>query len=189
VAGDIAHHTDEQLVVAARDALSAGDGAQARRCAGLLWLRLETRVRLRVARRVPPQHVDDVCATVAEHVSRYVYRSAQTPDSMVAVALRIADRRIADHTRAAKDAPEPMADVDDHLAGAVDGRLDGILDRAEADGFLAHLDERAATILRRTAAGDAPDRVAGDLGIRRSHLDVIAHRARKRLRALMEEAG
>ena len=159
---------------------------QARRCAGLLWFRLQPRLRLRIARSVPRDEVDDVCNTVAEQVIRYVYESADVPRSAAAIAFSIADRRVADRTRASKNAATPVAEID--LPGVPDSELEAVLDRAVADQLFASLDKRAATIMRRTLAGEAPEEIARDLGLKRSHLDVIVHRARKRLMQVLEEA-
>lgn len=172
--------------MAARQAIAHGDRTQARRCSALLWTRLEPRVRLRIARSVPIDEVDDVCSAVAEHFCRYVYLSQTEPRSMAAVVLSIAAKRIADRTREAQSAAEAVAELD--LPGAIDAALDEVLDSAELDQLLAPLDERAGSILRRTLAGESPEEIARDLGITRSHLDVIAHRARKRLKRVLEEA-
>ncbi len=159
---------------------------QARRCAGLLWFRLEPRLRLRIARSVPRDEVDDVCNTVAEQFVRYVYGSADVPRSAAALAFSIADRRVADRTRASKNAATPVAEID--LPGVPDSELEAVLDRAVADQLFASLDKRAATIMRRTLVGEAPEEIARDLGLTRAHLDVIVHRARKRLMQVLEEA-
>jgi DNA-directed RNA polymerase specialized sigma24 family protein len=182
----LARTTDEQLVMDAREALTRGDERQARRCAAELWSRIEPRVRLQAARKTPRADVDDICATVGAQVVEYVYESAQVPRSFAAVVLTIAARRIADRTRSPGDVLEPAEELE--LLGAHDRELDAVLNRAEAEGLLAGLDERSATILRRLAADEAPEQIAGDLGITRSHLDVIAHRARKQVRAKQEEA-
>lgn len=182
-----AQYTDEQLVMETREALTRGDELHRRRCAGELWFRLEPRVRLRVARTVPRDEVDDVCNTIGEQLVRYVYRSAAVPDSVAAIAFTIAARRVADRTRSAQTAPQPVAEID--LPGVEDTRLEAVLDRDAAGALLALLDDRSAAILRRTHAGEPAEAIADDLGITRSHLDVIAHRARQKLRKKLEESG
>jgi RNA polymerase sigma factor (sigma-70 family) len=182
----LAKRTDEQLVMDARAALAFGDPKQSRRCAGLLWIRLEPRLRLRIARRVPRDEVDDVCNIVAEQFIGYVYRSADVPRSAAAIAFAIADRRVADRTRVSRNAATPVAEID--LPGALDSELEAALDRAVADQLFASLDERSAAVMRRSLAGEAAEEIARDLKITRSHLDVIAHRARKRLMQVLEGA-
>jgi RNA polymerase sigma factor (sigma-70 family) len=184
VDGGLAQSTDEQLVMGARNALALGDGAQARRCAALLWSRLEPRVRLRVARRVPRDEVDDVCGNVAEQFVRYIYRSADVPRSTAAVVHTIVDRRVADRTRTAQNAAVPEAEIE---LAVPDAHLEDVVDRAAVDHLLESLDERSAAILRRSLDGEPADEIARDLGVTRSHLDVIAHRARKRLKSVLEE--
>lgn len=181
-----AQYTDEQLVMETREAFMRGDGALGRRCAGELWFRLGPRVRLQVARRVPRDEVDDVCHLVAEQLISYVYRSAEVPHSIAAIAFNIAGWRIADRTRSAKGAPDPVAEID--LPGAEDSELAAMLDRDAAESLLGSLDARSAAVLRRTLAGEPAEAIADDLGITRSHLDVIAHRARQQLRTKLEEA-
>ena len=170
----------------ARAALANGDTRQGRRCVALVWERLQPRLRLRIARKVPRQEVDDVCSTVAEQFVGYVYESAEVPRSAAALAFAIADRRVADRTRAAKNAAEPVAEIGEQ--GATDGELEAVLDRAVADQLFASLDERSADVMRRSLAGEPAEEIARDLGITRGHLDVIAHRARKRLMQVLEEA-
>lgn len=186
VKSGLAQRTDEQLVMDTREALARGDATHARRCAGLLWIRLEPRMRLRVARKVPLDDLDDVCGSVAEHLMRYVFRSAGVPQSIVAIGFAIVDRRIADHFGVGEKTPTPVEEVEP--PGAPDGELEALLDQAAVDDVLASLDERSATILRRTLAGEPPDEIARDLGLSRTNLDVIAHRARKKLRKMLEEA-
>jgi RNA polymerase sigma factor (sigma-70 family) len=181
----LAQRTDEQLVMDARAALALGEVMQGRRCAGLLWHRLQPRVRLRIARRVPRDEIDDVCGTVAEQFIRYVYGSADVPRSAAALAFAIADRRVADRTRASKNAADPVEEIE--AQGATDSELEAVLDRDAAEQLFALLDERSAAIMRRSLAGDPAEEIARDLGIKRGHLDVIAHRARKRLMQVLEE--
>jgi DNA-directed RNA polymerase specialized sigma24 family protein len=179
--------SDEELLRRARAAIAAGDDRGARRCAALLWHRHEARVRLRAAGKVGRGRVDDVVSALGERFTRFVYLETFTPDSFVALLLRMTDWVAVDVLRgeARRDVPsEELASV-----GTEDDELTALLDRDERDGLLAILDERERAVLLAGADGLPASEAAAHLDLSVANLYVIRHRARTKLRTAREEHG
>lgn len=176
--------SDEDLLRAARTALSAGDADGARRCAALLWHRHEARIRLRAAGRVGRDRVDDVVSALGERFTRFVYVDEFAPESVVAVLLRMTDWVAVDVLRGEfrRDVPSELVEAD----GADDDGLTAVLDHDERDRLLAVLEPRERRLLLAAADGVPAAELCAELDLTLTNVYVIRHRARAKLRAARE---
>jgi RNA polymerase sigma-70 factor, ECF subfamily len=172
---------DIQLVRRARAAATAPSTNAARetgrRCIAVVLSRHRATIRAVIAAKVPRDVVDDLESDVFVRFVARVHRGGDITNP-AGLLIRIAQRVRADHL----DGRRPAASLDAREPAADDPELEHLADEQAIEDLLAPLSERQReAVWLRIVDARPGDEVARKLGTTRGNVDVIVHRALRRL--------
>ena len=174
---------DVELVRRAQaPAATEAERETARRCIAVVRLRHSGTIRAVIAAKVPSGAVDDLESDVSVRFCATVHRGRDIANP-AGLLVRIAQRVRADHL----DGRRPTATLDGWEYGIDDPDLEAAANEQAVEELLAPLSQRQREVVwLRIVEGRSGDEVAAMLNTSRGNIDVILHRA---LRRLQEEGA
>jgi RNA polymerase sigma factor (sigma-70 family) len=180
---DLERLSDTELVARAREALPEADLETAKRCVALVYERHRMLVRAVCAGKASPQLVDDLEASVYERFVRVAYL-AREPIANPAGLLMVMTRRVLASHYARAEPPHTGVDVLGDVA--VDDPSDAEAEEA-VEQLLSVLSPRQRDVVRlRVFKEWSGEEIAERLETTRGNVDVIFHRAMRKLQEAVE---
>jgi RNA polymerase sigma factor (sigma-70 family) len=163
-------------------AASEAEHETARRCLAVVLARHRAMIRAVIAAKVPPGAVDDLESDVSVRFCTTVHRGREIRNP-AGLLVRIAQRVRADHLAGRR----PASTLDGWDYGIDDPDLEAAANEQAVAQLLAPLTQRQREVVwLRIVEGRSGDEVAAMLNTSRGNIDVILHRA---LRRLQEEGA
>jgi RNA polymerase sigma factor (sigma-70 family) len=160
---------------------TAADRETAKRCLSVVLLRHRGTIRAVIANKVPLDVVDDLQSEVSVRFVATVGRGGEITNP-AGLLVRMAQRVRADHL----DGRRPTSSLDGWAPSIEDPELEQAADEQAVEEMLACLNERQRTaVWERIVEGRSGDEVAEMLNTSRGNIDVIVHRALRRLQQEM----
>jgi RNA polymerase sigma factor (sigma-70 family) len=182
---DLVQLDDVELVRRAQAAggpgATAADRETAKRCLSLVLLRHSGTIRAVIAGKVPSDVVDDLESDVSVRFVATVGRGGAISNP-AGLLVRMAQRVRADHL----DGRRPTASLDGWAPGIEDPELEQAANEQVVEEMLGCLTERQrVAVWERIIEGRSGEEVAAMLSTSRGNIDVIVHRALRRLQQEM----